>query len=118
MLGRYGMRGWHAWSPNEIFFGCHIVSGTSELLGMRPRCDPTIRTAPTCVYGRVASAWVFPAMGTENLKTMGVRGGHGVRDTSWGEKCIKGKVEVNRSVGGHGTQNSLHCALTVCVQEK
>ena len=51
--GRYGMRGWHAWSPNEILFGCHIVSGTSELLGMRPRCDPTIRTAPTRVYGRV-----------------------------------------------------------------
>ena len=29
--GRYGMRGWHAWSPNENLFGCHIVSGTSEL---------------------------------------------------------------------------------------
>ena len=70
--GRHGMRGWHAWSPNENLFGCHIVSGTSEPLGMRPRCDPTIRTTPTCVYGRVASAWVFPAMGTENLKTTGV----------------------------------------------
>ena len=89
MLGRYGMRGWHAWSPNEIFFGCHIVSGTSELLGMRPRCDPTIRTAPTCVYGRVASAWVFPAMGTENLwvseAVMGLEIHHGVRNASRGK---------------------------------
>ena len=32
----------------------YIVSGTSEKLGMRPRCDPTIRTAPTNVYGRVS----------------------------------------------------------------
>ena len=29
----------------------YIVSGTSEQLGMRPRCDPAIRTAPTNVYG-------------------------------------------------------------------
>ena len=80
MLGQRhsGKRGWHAWSTNNNHFGCHIVSGTSELLGMRPKCDPTIRTAPTCVYSRVASAWVFPAMGTENLKTTGVLGGHGV----------------------------------------
>ena len=34
--------------------------GTSERLAMRPRCDPTIRTAPTHLLGRVSSAWVFP----------------------------------------------------------
>ena len=62
----------------------NIVSGTSEQLGMRPRCDPTIRTAPTNVYGRVSSAWVFPAVGTRNLGTVGLRGGHGVRSTPWG----------------------------------
>ena len=62
----------------------YIVSGTSEQLGMRPRCDPTIHTAPTNVYGRVSSAWVFPAVGTRNLRTVGVRGGHGVRNTPWG----------------------------------
>ena len=82
--GRGGIRGWHTWSPNKNHFSCHIVSGTSERLGMRHRCDPTIRTAHSCVYGRGASAWVFPAKGTENLKTMGVRGGHGVCDTKWG----------------------------------
>ena len=62
----------------------YIVSGTSEQLGMRPRCDPTIRTAPTNVYGRVSSAWVFSAVGTTNLGTVGLRGGHGVRNTPWG----------------------------------
>ena len=62
----------------------NIVSGTSEQLGMRPRCDPTIRTAPTNVYGRVSSAWVFPAVGTRNLGTVGFRGGIGVQSTPWG----------------------------------
>ena len=62
----------------------YIVSGTSERLGMRPRCDPTVRTAPTNVYGRVSSAWVFPAVGISNLGTVGLRGGHGVRSTPWG----------------------------------
>ena len=62
----------------------YIVSGTSEHLGMGPRWDPTIRTAPTNVYGRVSSAWVFPAVGTRNLGTVGVRGGHGVRNPPWG----------------------------------
>ena len=55
----------------------YIVSGTSEQY-------PTIRTAPTNIYGRVSSAWVFPAMGTRNLGTVGLRGGHGVRNTPWG----------------------------------
>ena len=49
----------------------YIVSGTSEQLGMQPRCDPTIRTAPTTVYGRVSSPWVFPAVGIKNLGTVG-----------------------------------------------
>ena len=61
----------------------NIVSGTSEQLGMRPRCNPTIRTAPTNVYGRVSSAWVFPAVGTRNLGTVGLRGGHGVAALPW-----------------------------------
>ena len=56
----------------------YIVSGNSEQLGMRARSDPTIRTAPTNVYGRVSSAWVFWAMGTRNLGIVGLRGGHGV----------------------------------------
>ena len=47
--------------------GGGAVSGTSEQLGMRPRCDPTVRTAPT-IEGRVSSAWVFPA-------TLGTSGG-------------------------------------------
>ena len=62
----------------------YVVSGTSQQLGMRPRCDPTIRTTPTNVYGRDSSAWVFPAVGTRNLGTVGLRGGHGVRNTPWG----------------------------------
>ena len=62
----------------------YIVSGTSEQLGMRPKRDPIIRTAPTNVYGRVSSAWVFPAVGTRNLGTVGLRGGHGSRNTPWG----------------------------------
>ena len=52
----------------------YIVSGTSEQLGMRPSCDPTIRTASTNVYGTVSSAWVFPAVGARNLGTVGLRG--------------------------------------------
>ena len=48
------------------------------------KCDPTISTAPTNVYGRVSSAWVFPAVGTRNLGTVGLRGGHGVPNTPWG----------------------------------
>ena len=35
------------------------VSGTSELLSMRPRCSPTFRTAPTLEKDRMSSAWVF-----------------------------------------------------------
>ena len=62
----------------------YIVFGTSEQLGMRPRCNLTIRTAPTNVYGRVSSAWVFPAVGTRNLGAVGLRGGHAVRNTPWG----------------------------------
>ena len=62
----------------------YIVLGTSEQLGMWPRCDPTIRTAPTNVCGRVSLAWVFPAVGTGNLGTVGLQGGHGVRNTPWG----------------------------------
>ena len=62
----------------------YILSATSKQLGMWPRCDRTIRTAPTNVYGRVSLAWVFPAMGTRNLGTVGLRGGHGVRNTTWG----------------------------------
>ena len=62
----------------------YIVSGTSEQLGMQPRCDLTIRTAPTNLYGRVSSAWVLPAVGTRNLGTVGLRGGHGVENTPWG----------------------------------
>ena len=42
----------------------YIVSGTCEQLGMRPRCDPTIPTAPINIYCRVSSVWVFLAMGT------------------------------------------------------
>ena len=62
----------------------YIVSGTSEQLGMRPRCDPTICTAPTNVYGRVSSAWLFPPMGTRNLGIVGLQGSHGVQNTPWG----------------------------------
>ena len=50
----------------------YIVSGTSEQLGMWPKCDLTIRTAPTNVYGRVSSAWVFPAVGTGNFGIVGL----------------------------------------------
>ena len=78
----------------------YIVSGTSEQLGMWPRCDPTIRTAPTNVYGRVSSAWVFPAVGTRNLGTVGLRGGHGVRNTPWAAWGLK-RIKV-----GHGVRNA------------
>ena len=37
------------------------LSDTSGRLAMRPRCDPTVRTAPHPNAGRVASAWVFAA---------------------------------------------------------
>ena len=62
----------HKPTPNEIDSGSHIVSGTSKHLGIRPGCDPTIRTAPTKAYGRVSSAWGFPAMGTGNLGIVGL----------------------------------------------
>ena len=81
----------------------YIVSGTSEQLGTRPRCDPTIRTAPTNVYGRVSSAWVFPAVGAKNLglwvseAVMGFKIHHGVRIAAWGLKRIK---------VGHGVRNA------------
>ena len=68
----------HPGPPNPPPKTKYIVSGTSEQLRMRPGCDLTIRTAPTNVYGRVSSAWVFPAMGTTNLETMGLRGSHEV----------------------------------------
>ena len=62
--GPGGMKGCHTCTPNEIHSSPHMVSGTSEQLGMRvSRCDPTICTTPTNVYGRVSLAWVFPAMG-------------------------------------------------------
>ena len=85
------------------------MSGTSKRLGMRPRCDPTIRTAPTCVYGRVALAWVVRQWvpKTSRLQVseafLGFEIQNGVRDTSWGEKCIKGKAEVDRG-GGKGEE--------------
>ena len=79
-----GLRGWHACTPNEIHYASHIVLGTSEQLGLWRRCDPTIRTTPTHVWGRVSSAWAFPAMGSRNLGTMGLQGGHGIRNTPWG----------------------------------
>ena len=44
------------------------VSGTSELLSMRPRCSPTFRTAPTPEQGWVSSAWVFPDSDIGNLR--------------------------------------------------
>ena len=102
-----------------------------------PHCPPTsphfsFCTAPTCVYSRVASAWVFPTMGTEKLETAGLRDGHGVRDTSSAEKCIKGKVEVDRGLvkgkkreritwkwlddGERMGLKGLHCTFTVGVQ--
>ena len=56
---------------NEIQYGSHIVLGTFEQLGMRPKCDPTICTAPIHVSGRVSLAWIFPAMGTKSLGTVG-----------------------------------------------
>ena len=68
----------------------YIVSGTSKQWGMRLTCDPTIRTAPTNIYGRVSSAWEFPAMGTKNLGTVGLRGGHGVQNTPWAGNCSMG----------------------------
>ena len=80
-----------------------VFVATSEQLGMRPRCDPTIRTAPTNVYGRVSSAWVFLAVGTRNLGTMGsevvmgIEIHHGVRIVAWGLKHIK---------FGHGVRNA------------
>ena len=73
----------------------NIVSGTSEQLGMRPGCDPTTRTTPTNVYGRVSSAWVFPAVGTETSglwvseAVMGFEVHHGVRIAAWGLTRIK-----------------------------
>ena len=67
--------------PNEIHSGSHKVSGTSEQLGMRPRCEPTICTMPTNVYGRVSSAWVFLAIGTGNLGTVDPRRSWGLKDT-------------------------------------
>ena len=75
-----------------------MVSGTSERLGVRPRCDPTICTAPTHLLGSVSSAWVFPTMGTRNLGTVGHRGGHGVQNTPWGEKCYLGGGGVKEGV--------------------
>ena len=47
----------------------YIVPGTSEQLGMRPRCDPTIRTAPTNVYGRVSSSWGCTVLSTRGWWT-------------------------------------------------
>ena len=81
----------------------YMVSGTSEQLGVRPRCDPTIRTAPTNVYGRVSSAWVFPGMGNRNRGTVGLEAvmgfeiHHGAKNGEWGLKHIK---------GGHGVCNA------------
>ena len=108
----------------------YIVSGTSEQLGMRPKCDPTICTAPTNVYGRVSLAWVFPAGGTRNLGTVGLQGGHGVRNTpwgykgsmgvethqgrSWGSECIMG-LEINhgmRNASGGGHKRGGGCDYT------
>ena len=76
-----------------------IVWGTSEQLGMRPRCDPTIHTAPTKVYGTVSLAWAFPAVHTGKLGTLGLRGGHGVRNTPWRYKCSMG-VETHQGWSG------------------
>ena len=42
--------------------------GTSEELAMRCMYDPTVHTAPSLKWGRASSAWVFWAMGTENLR--------------------------------------------------
>ena len=69
--GPGGLKGHHTCTPNETHSGSHIVSGTLEQLGMRPRGDATIRTALTNVYGRVSLAWVFAAMGTGNLGNVG-----------------------------------------------
>ena len=96
--GPGGLKGYHTCTPNEIHSVSHIVSGTSEQLGMQRRCVPTIRTAPTNVYCSVSSAWVFRAMGTENSglwvsqAVMGLEIHHGVRNAAWGEKCINGRA--------------------------
>ena len=62
----------------------YIVSGTSEQLGMQPRCDPTIRTAPTKVYGRVSWAWVFSGRGYQKPRD------YGSPRRSWGSKYTMG----------------------------
>ena len=85
----------------------NIVSGTSERLGMRPRCDPTIRTAPTNVYGRVSLAWVFPAVGTRKTSglwvseaVMGFEVHHGVRIATWWFTRIKVRHGVRNASCG------------------
>ena len=34
------------WISGEVDPNFPLLSGTSERLAMRPRCDPTVRTAP------------------------------------------------------------------------
>ena len=72
----------------------YIVSGTSKQWGMRPRCDPTIHTAPTNVYGRVSLDWVFLPWVPETSglwvseAVMGLEIHHGVVNAQWGLKHI------------------------------
>ena len=44
--------GWRALGGGGCWEGSGGGSGTSEQLGMRPKCDPTIRTAPSHKRGR------------------------------------------------------------------
>ena len=84
----------------------YMVSGTSEQLGMCPRCDPTMRTAPTNAYSRVSSAWVFLGMGHKNLGTMGLEAvmgfeiHHGAINAQWGLKRVKGSHGVRTAPWG------------------
>ena len=75
--------GHHTCTPNEIHSGSHIVWGTSEQLGMRPRCDLTICTAPN-IYGGFHRLGYFRPWVPETSGLWVSKVVMGVRNTPWG----------------------------------
>ena len=78
-----------------------------------PSCDRTVRTAPTNVYGRVSSAWVFgyrkpwvyvsPRRSCVGKTPWGYKcsmGGETHQGRSWGSECTMG-LEIH-----HGVRNA------------
>ena len=73
-------------------------SGTSKQLGMRPMCDPTVRTAPCPNRGQGIIGLGIPNH-AGNLKGVGSRGGHGIRVTQWHKTYIyiyRGWMQVHK----------------------